>query len=182
MPSSRDDRTGRRLLRSLAVVAAIASATLLPGTAAVADEPASTTVVGELVQAYAEAEGHEAAAEAAPVSWVETASGDAVPVASGDVADVPAGSTVSVTLGNEQTEDGGTAHPVLGAEVLQAPPTAPAPAGPLTNQVTVAMVAPAGTPATGTRATRQQIIDLVDGPVAQFWADETDGAVAFGGR
>jgi len=178
MPSSWDDRTGRRLLRSLAVVAAIASSTLLPGPAAVADEPASTTVVGELVQAYAEAQGHEA--EAAPVSWVETASGDAVPVASGDVADVPAGSTVSVTLGNEQTEDGGTAHPVLGTEVLQAPTTDPAPSGPLTNQVTVAMVAPAGTPATGTRATRQQIVALVDGPVAQFWADETDGAVAVG--
>src|SRR5688572_27164416 len=109
MPSSRDDRTGRRLLRSLAVVAAIAGATVPPGTAAVADEPASTTVVGELVQAYAEAQGHEAQgheAEATPVSWVEAASGDAVPVASGDVADVPAGSTVSVTLGNEQTEDG----------------------------------------------------------------------------
>src|SRR5688500_20352623 len=111
MPSSRDDRTGRRLLRSLAVVAAISGATLFPGTAAVADEPASTTVVGELVQAYAEAQGHQA--EAAPVSWVETESGDAVPVASGDVADVPAGSTVSVTLGTEQSEDGGTAHPVL---------------------------------------------------------------------
>jgi hypothetical protein len=166
------------------VAAAVASSTLLPGTAAVADEPAGTTVVGELVQAYAEAEGHGAEGHgaeeaAAPVSWVETSGGEAVPVASGDVADVPPGSTVSVTLADEPTADGGTAHPVLGAEVLQTPVREPAPAGPLSNQVTVAMVAPAGTPA-GPRATRQEIVDLVNGPVAQFWAEETGGAVALG--
>src|SRR4051812_8770633 len=111
MPSFLPERTtGRRLLRSVAVVAAVASATLLPGTAAVADEPAGTTVVGELVQAYAEAGGPTAEGAAAPVSWVETDGGDAVPVASGDVTGVPAGSTVSLTVG-ASSGDGGA--PVL---------------------------------------------------------------------
>ncbi len=186
MPSSsscpRIDRAGRRrLLRALALAAAVATPALLTGPA-VADEPAGTTVVGELVQAWAETEDHGTTAEAAPapVSWVETADGDVVPVASGDVADVPAGSTVSVLLGDEQTADAGTAHPVLGApDVLRTPAVHPGLAGPLTNQVTVAMVAPAGTP-TGSRATRQEIVDLVNGPVAQFWAEETGGAVALG--
>lgn len=185
MPSSWVHRAhGRRPLLRLLAGTAVATSALLPGTAALADEPAGTTVVGELVQAWAEPEGHHsghtAEADPAPVSWVETADGDVVPVASGDVADVPAGSTVSVLLGNQQTADDGTAHPLLGApDVLRTPAADSAPAGPLTNQVTVAMVAPAGTPA-GPRATRQEIVDLVNGQVARFWAEETGGAVALG--
>src|SRR5687768_15937768 len=183
MPSfAHQPAAGRpRLLRPLAVAAAVAASVLIPGTAAVADESAGTTVVGELVQAWAENEnhGHTAEAAPAPVSWIETGAGAAVPVASADVAGLPPGSTVSVTVGGDSTEDGGTAHPVLDAELLRTPAADAAPAGPLTNQVTVAMVAPAGTPA-GSRVPRQDVVDLVDGPVAQFWADETGGAVALG--
>lgn len=172
------------LLRSVTVAVILGAAgfvsAVVPAAVAAAEEPSGTTVVGELVQAWAEtdAAAHDTTAEAspAPVSWVETASGDVVSVASDDVTDVPAGSTVSLTVGTSTRDD---AAPVLETEILEAPAAAPAPAGPLTNQVTVAMVAPAGTPS-GPRATRQQIVDLVDGPVAQFWAEETGGAVSIG--
>jgi hypothetical protein len=166
-----------------AVASAVLLSVLLPGTAA-ADEPAGTTVVGELVQAWAETAEHGSVVEVAPapLSWVETVSGDAVPVASDDVAGLLPGSTVSVTVDGEPTEEGGTAHAVLEAEVLQ-PPAAQtaqvAPAGPVTNQVTVAMVAPAGT-SPDPALQLAQVVDLVDGPVAEFWADETGGAVRVG--
>jgi hypothetical protein len=167
----------------VAVAAAVCGAAGLsvvaPGAMAAADEPAGTTVVGELVQAWAESDAHAhgRTAEGAPepVSWVETAAGDAVPVDSADVADVPAGSTVSLTVGAADDD----AAPVLGTEILGTPPVVAALPGPVTNEVTVAMVVPAGTPA-GPRASLQEIVDLVDGPVARFWAEETDGAVSVG--
>ncbi len=172
---------GRRPLRSLALTLAAGAAVLAaPGTAA-ADEPAATTVVGQLVQAWAETAEHDTHAEAAPapVSWVETPSGDAVPVASEDVAGLPAGATVSVTLEVEPGAEGGTANEVVQAEVLREPAVGVLPAGPVTHQVTVAMVTPPGTtPDPGLQL--GGIIGLVDGPVAEFWAGETAGAVRLG--
>ena len=117
---------------------------------AVADEPAGTSVVGELVQAWPETAGHGAAEE--PLSWVETAAGETVPVVTGDVDGVPAGSTVALTVGDQVDGGAADAHEVLDAEILRTPSVPDAPAGPLTNQVTVAMVAPAGTPAGRGRA------------------------------
>ena len=184
MPSARVDRTPagrRRLLRSCAVASAVAASALLsavlPGSVALADEAAGATVVGELVQAWPETGEHGAEEAHEPVSWVETADGEAVPVVTGDVDGVPAGSTVSVTVGGQvDAGDSGEAHEVLDSEVIEAPQVLPAPAGPVSNQVTVVMVAPAGTPA-GSRTALQQVVDLVDGPVAEFWAGETRGAV-----
>src|SRR3954454_13373169 len=178
MPSARVDSPSRRgLLRSLVVASAVASSALLsavlPGAVAAADEPA-TTVVGQLVQAQPETSGN---GDRALVSWVETADGETVPVDTAGVDGVPAGSTVSLTVGDATATD--ETQQVLESEVLAAPETPAAPQGPLTNQVTVAMGTPAGTPP-GPRASLQQIVDLVNGPVAAFWAAETDGAVSLG--
>ena len=70
MPPVRVDLApSRRLLRSLAVASAVASSAplsaVLPGAVALADEPAGTTVVGELVQAWPEAEPRTARARRA---------------------------------------------------------------------------------------------------------------------
>jgi hypothetical protein len=173
MPSARVHRPSRRgLLRSFAVAAAVAGSALLPGAVAAADEP-GTTVVGQLVQAQPESGSY---GDQAPVSWVETADGETVPVDTAGVDGVPAGSTVSLTVGDATTDE---TQQVLESEVLAAPETPAAPQGPLTNQVTVAMVTPAGA-AAAPQASLQQVVDLVNGPVADFWAAETDGAVALG--
>jgi hypothetical protein len=208
--------TGRRcLLRSVVLAGAAATAVasvLLAPTAASADTGATTTVQGELVQAWPENEHSGTAAEAEAEqlqSWVRTPAGESVPVATEDVAGVPLGSTVSVTLvadgGDGDGEDsadrstsgttegestgsgpgaGGGTGPVPTTSVLDATvveqPTAPpvVPARRFTNQVTVAMVAPAGSTPDGT--TRQQLVDTVDTAVADFWAEQTNGAVRIG--
>ncbi|RBY77770.1 hypothetical protein DQ238_13970 [Geodermatophilus sp. TF02-6] len=168
------------------LAAALAVSVALPPAAAQADRP--DTVVGELVQAWPEAglAEHPAAAEAAgaPLSWVETADGEAVRVPTDAVTDLPVGSTVEVTVGGQLPDTAGedgyeAAHDVLAAEVLRAAPDpAPVRTPALTNQVTVAMVVPAGGQRDGT--TLAQVVAAVDGPVAQFWADQTDGAVELG--
>src|SRR5689334_17794801 len=58
-----------------------------------------------------------------------------------------------------------------------APSTSPA-TPPYTDSVTVAMVVPAG----GTRdgAQLSDVVGLVDGDVAGFWSEQTDGAVSIG--
>jgi hypothetical protein len=193
MASHRDSlapAASRRLLRSLVVAAAVASSValpaILPGAVASADEPAGE-VVGQLVRAWpdekqAEEAGHEAEG---PLSWVETAAGEAVRVPTEDVEDIPSGATVEVTVGaevsDEAREDGyDPAREVMAAEVVAARPADPPPAAAagLTNQVTVVPVAPAG--AAKDRVTTRQLVDAVNGPVAAFWSDETDGAVRLG--
>ena len=94
------------LLRPLVtgVTAAVVLPVLVALPTAHAEEPAGETVVGELVQAWAEhLDEAEATAHAdeGPLSWVETESGDAVRVLTEDVADIPVGSTVEVTVGDE---------------------------------------------------------------------------------
>src|SRR4051812_38928172 len=175
--SASSGRRARRLLLPLAVCAGV----LLPALPAAADEPA--TLVGQLVQAYPEQAhpGHDG--QDAPLSWVRTAAGESVRVPTEDVADVPAGSTVSVAVGGQvddaAADDGyEPAQDVLGTDVLADPAaTAPA-AGSLTNQVTVAMVVPAGGEQDG--ATLTQVVDAVNGPVAAFWSAQTGGAVRLG--
>ncbi|SDY30439.1 Peptidase M66 [Geodermatophilus africanus] len=180
----------RRPLRAVAGAAtALALSLTLPATAARAEQAAAPdTVVGEIVQAWPEAGLAGAAAEtehaAAPLTWVETPAGDAVRVPTEAVAGLEVGATVEVTVGAPVADAAGQegfepARDVLAAQLLQEAPEARAArvAG-LTNQVTVAMVVPAGGTADG--ATLDQLVAAVDGPVAEFWAGETDGAVRLG--
>jgi hypothetical protein len=149
MPSARcvpAPSARRQLLRSLAVAAAVVSGAVapavLPGAVAAADEPAGTTVVGELVQAWAEAAPAEAAAGHGSdghgsdghgsdghgsdghgsnrhgadglISWVQPAEGAPVLIDTEGVDGVPAGSTVSVTVGtpSEDSSDEGEGAPL----------------------------------------------------------------------
>ncbi|UOY01184.1 reprolysin-like metallopeptidase [Blastococcus sp. PRF04-17] len=168
----------RLLLRSVVVGAALASSAVLPGAVAVADEPAGTPVTGRLVQAVAEAapgdhhdhEHHDH--EDGALAWVLPAEGDAVPVDAASVADVPAGATVELTLGDEEA--------VLEKKITEVPPVAAALADPagLTNRVTVVLVRPGGAGRDG--VTEADVVDAVNGPVAEFWAEQSGGAVTIG--
>jgi hypothetical protein len=185
----------RRLV--LAAAAAVAGSLLVvPGPAA-ADEPgpatagaAGETVLGQLVQAWAEpANPAEAAqrADAGPLSWVEAPDGTSTRVATEDLADVPmatAGATVEVTLGGHVVDaaagqDGlRPARDVLDASVVAAAPTDQPPiaaAGAVTDEVTVVMAVPRG--GTADSQSLQQVVDTVDGPVSGYWAGQSDGAI-----
>lgn len=186
MPAARNvpAAPARPLLRSGALVAALGAAGLLTVAGPAAAEP-PTTVVGQLVQAWPEtAAAHEA--HEAPLSWIETAAGDSVRVPTEDVEDLEPGATVEVTVGGEihdeaSAEGAETAREVLESDVVappEEPEPAPAPTGPLTNEVTVALVAPAGVAPDGTDV--DDLAALVDGEVAPFWAGQTDGAVVLG--
>lgn len=189
MPATPAVRRPTALLRALVVAGAVAAATAGPvvGVAA-AEEPAGTSVVGRLVQAWPEPapdEAHAAHGEtAAPLSWVETADG-AVRVPTEDLTGVPAGATVELTVGGEVRDEGTEEHGLDPAqEVLSTGSVTPArtvaPArGRVTNQVTVVLVAPAGTrPDAG--LTAEDVAAVVDGPVAAFWSEQTAGAIRFG--
>jgi hypothetical protein len=163
---------------------------------AVAEEPAAgevaagDTVVGELVQAWADPEhdgptrgtpaGSAGHAEDTLLSWVDTPHAGAVRVPTEDLADVEVGATVEVTVGAEVRDEGtveqglAPARDVVAAEVV-APAEAAATTAPHTNAVTVAMVQPAGAPQDGT--TLAEVVAAVDGPVRDFWHEQTDGAV-----
>ena len=177
MPSVRSLPT----LRALGVAAAALAAVVLPGTAASAEETVGTTVVGELVQAWPEQAAGEHAADEhdGPLSWVETAAGDAVQIPTEDVAGIPAGATVSVTVGAQAEDGDDPLHEVVDAELVTAPDEpALSNTGGLTNQVTVVPVAPAGAAPDG--VTTQQLVDLVDGPVAGYWSEQSNGAIRVG--
>jgi hypothetical protein len=193
MPSARDAlATSGRLLRSIAVATALACSAVvsavLPGAVASADELAGTTVVGQLVQVWAEAE-HEGAHHGAqgPLSFVETVAGDAVRVPTEDVGDLPVGGTVSVTVGSQVDDEAADEHgveparTVLASDLVAAPDEAASPATPsrgLTNEVTVVLVTPAGAAPDGT--TVADVVEAVDGPVADFWAEQSNGAIRVG--
>lgn len=172
----------RRLLRSLAVAAAVVSGAVAPvavsGAVASADAVAGQTVEGRLVQAWAEAEpadaGHGAEGHGSdgPVSWVQPAEGDPVLIESDAVGGVPSGSTVEVTLGTNSSDD--QPLPVVDATVTSTPAIAPARG---TNEVTVAMVAPAGSAPTGDGTTLAQVVSAVDGSVSRFWSEQSNGAI-----
>ncbi|WP_448626974.1 hypothetical protein [Geodermatophilus sp. URMC 64] len=191
----------RPRLRSLTGVAAVAvpllAVPLLAVPAASADDSPSAgeTVVGTLVQAWPDPAGPEEAAPGEPLTWVEPERGEPVRVVTDDlpdVADLDVGATVRVRVGepvaDEAAREDGLeeAHEVLAASVVTpAPETAPAglptapslPAG-TTEAVTVVLVRPGGVPADTTTA--QQVVDLVNGPVHDFWAEQSGGAVQVG--
>lgn len=173
-----------RLLRPVLVAAAAAAVSAtLPLAPAAAD--GHRTVVGTLVQAWPEQQQLTSAAlEAAPLSWVKQADGRSVRVSTADLADVPAGSTVQVTVGDPvrdaATNDQGytPASEVLSTDVLKTPDTTAPTDAPLTDQVTIAMVVPAGGQKDG--ATLGQLVSAVNGPVADFWAAQSHGAIRLG--
>jgi hypothetical protein len=167
------------LLRSLAVASALIAGAVLPGGIAVADD-GSTTVVGRLVQAWPEVEAGRPEVDG-PISWVQNSDGETVRIPTDSVDGIPAGSTVRVTVG---AQNGGTAedpqHEASGAEIVETSPADPVlrdQAG-ITNHVTVVRVAPAG--AAHDDVTVQQLVDLVDGPVANFWSEQSGGAIDVG--
>ncbi len=189
MSSVRTSPGGRRLLRSLVVASAVASATVLsavlPGAVAAADEPAGTTLAGRLVQAWAEGHPDDAAAGHADDgadSWVQPAEGDAVRVDSAAVTGVPSGATVELTVDSQAAdpEDDEAPLEVLETEVTSLPAVAPVLADPagLTNRVTVVLVQPAGVATDG--VTEAEVVDAVNGPVADFWSEQSNGAVTLG--
>ncbi len=188
MSAPRAPRRPAALLRTLLVAGVVAGMTAGPVAAvAHADEPAGTPVVGRLVQAWAEGspEGrHADEATAAPLSWVQTADG-AVRVPTADLPGVPAGATVELTVGGEVRDEGVRDHgldpaqEVLSTGSVTPAETAPPVRGAVTNSVTVVLVAPAGTqPDAG--VTARDVAATVDDTVADFWSEQTDGAVRFG--
>ncbi|WP_139228734.1 reprolysin-like metallopeptidase [Blastococcus tunisiensis] len=171
------------LLRPLAVAAAVVAGAVvplvLPG-AASAEQGGRGTLAGELVHAWSEVEPAGAPAghgSEEMVSWVQPADGDAVLVDSDDVEGVPSGSTVSLTVGTPTADPSGDRAPlaVVDTAVVALPETAPER---VTNEVTVAMVAPAGSAATGDGTTLAQVVSLVDDDVATFWSEQSDGAIS----
>jgi hypothetical protein len=161
-------------------VGSAVAAAVLPGAVAAADEVSATTVVGQLVQAWPESQGDSHEAEG-PISWVENADGAAVRISTADVEGIPAGTTVQVTVSPEDDGDAeDPLHDVIDTQIVAPAPADPvlrSPAG-LTNQVTVVLVAPGGVARDG--VTAQQLVDVVDGPVADFWSEESDGAITVG--
>ena len=178
-----------------AAVAAVVGASVVGWpTAAGADDPVSTgdTVVGELVQAWTEHEGHESpdGGHGGPVTWIETGGGESVRVSTEQLIDlvvaadgeVPVGATVEVVVGDEVVDGASIeeglqpAYDVLDAEVLEAAPEDETLGAAVTNEVTVVMVVPPGG-AAETGRTLQQVVDAVNGPVATYWNQQTGGAV-----
>ena len=180
MPSVRFPLAPRRLLRSLAVGSAVAAAVMAPGAVAHAEQPVGESVVGRLVQAWPESEGDAHEADG-PISCVQNSAGDAVRIPTDDVEGIPAGTTVQVTVNPEDGEDDeDPLHEVAATEIVAAAPVDPVlrDASGRTNQVTVVRVAPDGVAPDA--VTAQQLVDVVDGPVADFWSEQSNGAIAIG--
>ena len=175
-------RRRRSLLPAVAVAVTVAATVVLvPATAGAEEElPVGATVTGELVQLVTEHADPEDAPEAPEelVSFIDTGAGGSVRVDTDDVTEVPPGATVEVVLGGEVRDPAADGleptREVLAAEVTGQPATAPATTG-ATNQVTVVLVATATLRPDGTQA--QQLVDHLNGPVAEFWSTQSDGAV-----
>ena len=198
---SRSSRPSARRLTAVptrtAVVVLTAGllAAAAPAPARAADDAGQDTVVGELVQAWAEhRDPREAAARAAegPLTWIETADGDAVRVSAADLGEglseggvdtIPVGATVSVVVGDDVEDRASRVDGLEPArEVLAADVVAPAPAeqppvlSAATDQVTVVMMIPAGGAAEPGR-TLAQVETAVNTQVAPYWAGQTGGSV-----
>src|SRR3954462_2272584 len=176
----------RRLATASAVAAAALAGAVVPTAVAAADESAGATVGGELVQAWPEVAHHEALTEhaaEAPLSWIQTAAGEAVRIPTEDIGGVPVGSTVRVTVGGKVEDDAAAdgydaARAVTRSQVVEPPDPDPAvPTAVATNQVTVAMVAPGGVARGG--STLAQVVRAVEG-AADFWSEQSDGAIRIG--
>jgi hypothetical protein len=178
----------RRPIRLGALLAVTGAAVLVPPVASADDRTSpGSTVVGEFVQVWREyADPKEAADRAAdgPLTFVLPESGESVRVDTADVEHLQVGATVELTVGRTVTDaahavDGyEEAREVLATEVLEAAPSPPPTAAatpPHTNTVTVVRVAPPGTTPDSRAVT--DIVAEIDGPVADFWEQETDGQI-----
>ncbi|WP_299952310.1 reprolysin-like metallopeptidase [uncultured Modestobacter sp.] len=213
-PARADDRT--------AAPTAAAEESTPSGTAAGPVETATSTaeagdtLVGELVQAYADPApavsehedetghgetghgetghdetghdetGHdETGHDDTLLSWVQTGSGETVRVSTTDVGDVESGATVQVTLGAEVQDAAAIegmepAHELLSTQVVapaDQPATAPA-VGAVNHEVTVVLLQPGDAARDST--TLAAVTGGVSGAVADFWQEQTAGAVRFG--
>ncbi|MGY1807091.1 zinc-dependent metalloprotease family protein [Blastococcus sp. SYSU D00669] len=193
LPSPRRPWSRRAVLLAAALALPVVG---LPALAQAEDDPAAGgTVVGTLVQAWADPEDpHDESAHGddALLTWVEPEVGEAVRVPTDDLQreldDVAVGATVSVTLGDEVEDVAADqqgldeAREVLAAEVVApAAPEAPAPTAPaaaVTDWVTVVMMSlPDAAP---DARTPEDVRRAVEGPVKEFWAAESNGAVQLG--
>jgi hypothetical protein len=175
----------RPLVAALATAVALSLLGGLPVASADDDVPAGDTVVGELVRTAVDDNPSEPTATAGgeTYSWVRPDEGDAVRIESAELEGVPAGTEVEVVLGppaDDPAEVGGVApaREVRGLTVLQAAPEAmtPEPASSsATNAVTVVRVVPAGQ--TEDDTTVEAIVDSLNGPVGDFWSEQSDGAI-----
>lgn len=176
---------------ALAAVAVLVPVLVVRGSASAADDVvAGETLVGELIQAWPEHEDPADAvahADEGPLTWVETSAGDAVRVLTDEVRELPLGATVAVTVGDEVVDEASAeegvepAREVLDASVVTAAPSEPTAAADtagVTNSVTVVMVNPAGGARDG--RTLQQVVDAVNGPVASFWSEQSEGQIRVG--
>lgn len=180
-----------RLRRSLVAALAVGSSLALAAPAASADDmPAGSTVVGKVVRAYVEHKGeHDAGAAGdfgAPLTFVRSSSGAPVRVPTQALKDMPLGATVSVKVGGDVRDAPAThdaldpAKQVLAASVVAPPSPAPAAgtaaSGPTpTDTVSIAMVTPPGTTPDATALAT--VVNQVAGPVTQFWASQSNGAI-----
>jgi hypothetical protein len=177
-------------LSAVAVALVVGPLSLTPAAAQAPGEVApGDTVVGEVVRAWAEPRTELAGIgelHAEPLTWVEPENGDAVRVPTDEAEDLPLGATVEVAVGDEVVDEAATegglepARELLSAEVVAAaeePPTLPA-TPPFTNEVTVALVIPAGGVQDAT--TPADVVAAVDGPTADFWEQESNGAIRLG--
>ena len=181
--------------RRRSLIAVLAGLVLLPMSvpaAAAADDPPATgaTVVGELVQAWSEAPaagGSSGGAGTGLLSWIDPADGAPVRVPTEDVAHIEVGATVAAVVGGAVADsspvaaDVPPARALLAADVIAGapadPPVARAVDG-VNHQVTIVMAVPAG--ATRDGRTAAEVAAAIGGPVADFWAEQTAGAVRLG--
>jgi len=184
----------RRAVGAL-LAAVVGGALAVPGVARADDGVPAATVVGELVQGYAdpgparEDDAHPHDDGSGLLSWVQTEDGDAVRVPTEDVADIDAGATIQVTVGRTVRDEASAeglepARAVVSSEVLAAAdePATASTAAPVNHEVTVVMMQPAGTAAqrAADPTTLSQIVTAVNGPVRDFWEQQSGGAVRFG--
>ncbi|MCZ2817076.1 hypothetical protein [Modestobacter sp. VKM Ac-2984] len=118
---------------------------------------------------------------------MQTDSGDTVRVPTEDVAEVPTGAMVEATVG-EPVEDQAAADgyapalEVLSAEVIAEPvpdqQTTAETIAPVNHPVTVVMLQPAGAARDSTSLA--QVVAAVNGPVGDFWEQQSGGVVRVG--
>ena len=171
----------RPLVATLATAVALSLLGGVPVASADDDVPAGDTVVGELVRTAVDnaPSGPTATAGGETYSWVRPDEGDAVRIQSADLEGIPAGTEVEVVLGPpaEAPAEVGVApaREVRSLTVLQAAMTTEPASGAVTNEVTVVRVVPAGQ--TEDDTTVEAIVDSLNGPVGDFWSEQSDGAI-----
>ena len=173
----------RRLLRSLAVAAAVVSGVVAPvalsGAVASADAAAGQPSRGSWCRPgrrrspptrRTTRRDEPRAGQLGP----DRPRATPCPIESDAVDGVPSGPTVEVTVGSEHVRRRAAAGASTPTVTSTAPPS---PRRPVTNEVTVAMVAPAGSASTGDGTPLATVVAAVDGRRGALLVGQTDGAV-----